>query len=410
MLAMGTSRYTKEGGDLRRFYANPHKCYGGLDLHAQTMSVGLVSHEGETWVHRQMQAAPAPLLTAVAPDREGLVVAVECLCTWSWLADRCAAQDIPCVLGHALDMNAIHGGNATHAPIDSHKIAALLRGGMLPTASVYPAEMRSTRDRLRRRTHLRRTRAARLSPVQHPHAQDHWPDIGKNIAYQAHRAGVAARVHDPAVHTTIAVDLALIPSDEALRRDRERSLVKTATPHEAHTRSGLQTVPGIGHMLRLVRRDALHDLSRLPCVQDVASYACVVKGRQASAGQRVGTAGKTSGHAHLQGAFSEAATWFLRHYPTGQTLLPRLENTHGTGQALTILAHTRARAVSDRRKRHTAFDTEICRRTSRSRASEPAGARHAHGMSLHPARGISYLAASWNAQAGLGPVSQSPYA
>jgi hypothetical protein len=33
-------------------------------------------------------------------------------------------------------MKAIHGGNATNDQIDSHKMAALLRGGMRPHASV----------------------------------------------------------------------------------------------------------------------------------------------------------------------------------------------------------------------------------------------------------------------------------
>jgi hypothetical protein len=43
-------------------------------------------------------------------------------------------------------MKAIHGGKAKHDTIDAHKMAALLRGGMLPQASVYPAERRATRD------------------------------------------------------------------------------------------------------------------------------------------------------------------------------------------------------------------------------------------------------------------------
>ena len=118
-----------------RCYTNPHKFYCGIDLHARTMSVCIVSHEGETLLHRQMKAAPEPFLKAVAPDREGLVVAVEGLFTWYGLADLGAEQDIPLVLGHARDMKAIHGGNANNDTIASHKIAALLRGGMLPKAS-----------------------------------------------------------------------------------------------------------------------------------------------------------------------------------------------------------------------------------------------------------------------------------
>ena len=75
------NQVAKEGGDLRRFYTNPHQFDGGIDLHARTMSVCLLSHEGESLLHRNMNAAPEPFLKAVAPYREGLVVAVECLFT-----------------------------------------------------------------------------------------------------------------------------------------------------------------------------------------------------------------------------------------------------------------------------------------------------------------------------------------
>jgi hypothetical protein len=183
------------------------------------MSVGLVSHEGETLVHRPLNAAPAPCLTAVAPDREGLVVAVEGRCPWSGLSELCAAQDLPVGLGHALDLHAIPGGKANHDQLDSPTLAALRRGGMRPNAAVYPAAMRGPRDRWRRRTPLLRHRAARMSPVHHPHAPDTLPDIGTNSASHAHRAGGAARVHDPAVHKTIAV--ARARSTDAAERLRD---------------------------------------------------------------------------------------------------------------------------------------------------------------------------------------------
>jgi hypothetical protein len=155
-----------------------------------------------------------------------------------------------------------------------------------------------------------------------------------------------------------------------------------------------------------VRRDDIHAIGRFPSVQDVASSARVVKGRKESASTRVGTSGKTIGHAHLKWAFSTAATWFLRHHPNGQPLLTRVEKTHGQGKALTILAHKLARAVYDRLTRHTAFEMAIFLLASRSRAGAPAVSLDTHGMSLNPARGIACLAASWNAQACRGPVSQ----
>jgi Transposase len=81
------------------------------------------------------------------------------------------SKGIPFVLGHALYMKAIHGGKAKNDKIDAPKIAVLLRGGMIPQAYVYPAEMRSTRDLLRRRMHLMHKRAELLSHIQNTNHQ-----------------------------------------------------------------------------------------------------------------------------------------------------------------------------------------------------------------------------------------------
>ena len=251
MLAVG-NHVTNEGRDRMRFYNTPHQFYCGIDLHARSMSVCLVSHDGELLVHRNLKAAPEPFLKAIAPYRDGLVVAVECIFTWYWLADLCAQEDIPFVLGHALYMKALHGGKAKNDKIDSQKIAPLRRGGMLPHAYVYPAAMRATRDLLRRRTHLMRKRAALLAHVHNTNSQYNLPEIDKKIAYKANREGVAERFNDPAVQTTIAVDLELITYYDQRLSDLELFLLKTAQQHDAQTLYLLQTVPGIGTILSLV--------------------------------------------------------------------------------------------------------------------------------------------------------------
>jgi hypothetical protein len=201
------------------------------------MDVCIVSHDGERLVHRNMTAAPDPFLKVITPDRDGLVVAVECPFTWYGLADLCAQEDMPFVLGQALSMKAMHGGQAKNDRIDSQKMATLLRGGLLPNASVYPAEMRASRDWLRRRTHLLRNRAALLAPVQTTNRQDNLPAIGKTIAYKANRAGVAERFDDPAVQKTMALDRELITSDDQRRSDLERCILNTAKHHDAQTLS-----------------------------------------------------------------------------------------------------------------------------------------------------------------------------
>jgi len=220
--------------------------------------------------------------------------------------------------------------------------------------------MRATRDLLRRRTHLMRKRAALLAPVHNTNSQDNLPEIGKKIAYQANRAGVADRFADPAVQKRLAVDLTLITYDDQLLRAVELAIVKTAKYHDAHTRYLLPTVPGIGKILSRVLLYEMHDIDRFPTVQDFASSCRLVTGAKASAGKRLGTSGQKIGNAHLKWAFAEAAALFLRHNPAGQKYLARLGKKHSKGKALTILAHKLAPAVYDMLKRQTAFAMDQC--------------------------------------------------
>ena len=341
-----------------RFYTKQHQFYCGIDLHARTMYLCVLNQDGEMLMHRNMPAGPEPFLKAVAPYRTDLVVCVECIFTWYWLADLCAREGIPFVLGHALYMKAIHGGKAKNDKIDSQKIAVLLRGGMLPQAYVYPAEMRATRDLLRRRMHLMRNRAELLAHIQNTNSQYNLPEIGKKLAYKGNWDGVAERFLEPAVQKSVEVDLALIDHYDRLLSDVELTIVQTAKQHNAQALYRLQSVPGIGKILSLVLLYEIHDIKRFPRVQDFASYCRLVKCARESAGKRSGTSGSKIGNAHLKWAFSEAAVLFLRDNPAAQKLLARLEKKHGKGKALTILAHKLARAVYYMLQRQTAFDLD----------------------------------------------------
>jgi transposase len=259
------------------------------------------------------------------------------------------------VLGHALYLKAIHGGKAKNDTIDSQKIAVWLRGGMLPQADVYPADMRATRDLLRRRMPLMRKRAELLAHIHKTNSQYHLPDIGKKLADKANRDGVAERFPAPAVQQSMEVDLALINHDDRLLTDLERSIVQTATEHEAQTFYRLRSIPGVGKSLALVLLDAIHEIRRCPREQEFVSYGRLVTCAKESAGKRDGTSGKKIGNASLKWAFSDAAGLFLRNNPVGQKSLARLEKRHGQGKALTVLAHQLARAVSDLLTWDTAF-------------------------------------------------------
>src|SRR5919109_3199609 len=286
-----------------RFYTQTHTYYCGIDLHARWMYLCVLNQPGDVLLHRNVRACPEAFLKAIEPFRQDLVVAVEGIFTWYWLADLCTQQGIEFVLGHALYMKAIHGGKAKNDKIDSHQIAVLLRGGMIPLAYVYPPQMRSTRDLLRCRTYLMRQRAELLAHVQQTNSQYNLPEIGKKIAYKANRSGVAERFPEPAVQKSIEVDLALIGHYDHLLRDMELSVLNTAKQHEANTLYLLRTIPGIGEILSLVLLYEIHDIHRFPRVQDFVSYCRLVKCAKESAGERDGTSRPKNGNAYLQWAF-----------------------------------------------------------------------------------------------------------
>jgi transposase len=341
-----------------RFYTQQHDFYCGIDLHARSMYLCILDRNGQIVLHHNMASAPEPFLAAVEPYRVNLVVGVECIFCWYWLADLCAAEKIQFVLGHALYMKAIHGGKAKNDKIDAFKIASLLRGGNFPLAYAYPSKMRATRDLLRRRMRLMRERAQLLAHVQNTNSQYNLPEIGQRIAYKANRGGLAERFADPAVQKSVAVDLALIDYLDTTLKDLELSITRFAKQHDATVFYRLRSVPGIGKILALVILYEIQDIRRFPRVQDFVSYARLVKCAKESAGKHYGYSGKKIGNAFLKWAFSEAAVLFLRGNEPAHKYVHRLARKHGKAKALTIPAHRLGRAVYHMLKRGEAFDNE----------------------------------------------------
>lgn len=342
-----------------RFYVGKHRHFCGIDLHTRTMYVCVVDGDGRVLLHKSLAANPEDLLAALAPFREGLVVATECMFCWYWVADLCADQQIPFVLGHALFMKAIHGAKAKNDRIDSEKIAQLLRAGLLPQGYVYPREMRSTRDLLRRRTYLVRQRTELLSHVQTVNTQHNLPALCKRITSEGNRSEILARfAGEPQLAAAVSADCAVIDAIEEQVQRLELHLERCAKVHDAQAFYLLRSVPGIGKILALTILYEIHDIERFPTVGDFASYARLVKCAHVSAGKTSGYGGTKMGNPHLKWAFSEAAVLLLRANPRGKDLVARLEKKHGKAKALSILAHRLGRTVYYILKRKKPFEAD----------------------------------------------------
>ncbi len=79
-----------------RFYTKSHAHYCGIDLHAKSMYICIIDQTGQVLHHKNYRCRPDQFLKAIEPYREDLVVCVECVFTWYWLADLCADEGLVC--------------------------------------------------------------------------------------------------------------------------------------------------------------------------------------------------------------------------------------------------------------------------------------------------------------------------
>jgi hypothetical protein len=94
----------------------------------------------------------------------------------------------------------------------------------------------------------------------------------------------------------------------------------------------------------------------------------------------------------------------LRNNPGGQKYLARLEHKHGKGKALTILAHTLARAIYYMLQRRGACDLDAFLHREGRSAGEPAAELGPHGWRLPTVLGHKAPRASTHAPQHIGPL------
>ncbi len=76
------------------FYTNIHPYYCGIDLHARSLYVCILKQDGSTIVHKEIPANPDMLRQLLELYIGNIVVGVECMHCWYWIADFCEAPGV----------------------------------------------------------------------------------------------------------------------------------------------------------------------------------------------------------------------------------------------------------------------------------------------------------------------------
>lgn len=133
--------------------------YGGVDMPAKTSYFYILNRVGDIEFKRNLENNFKIVKEFLQPFLPDLAAGCESTYNYYWLLDGCREAGIRFYLGHALYMKAISGNKKKNDPLDALTIANLLQTSYFPEAYPYPPEMRATRDLLRRRHRLVRSRA-----------------------------------------------------------------------------------------------------------------------------------------------------------------------------------------------------------------------------------------------------------
>jgi len=233
------------------FYNNMHPYYCGIDLHARSLYVCIIDQAGNACIHKEIPASPDKLRQILAPYIGNIVVGVECMHCWYWVADFCDELGVDFILGHALYMKAIHGGKAKNDRIDSFKIATLIRGGNFPLAYVYPKAMRATRDLLRRRMKIVRHGAHLKAHVANTTSQYNLPPNKVNLKNVGAREQLKSTFPDPVVQRSVDLDMVVLDCYAKELSKVEWFIEQQAKQHNPVHLHILKSISGIGRILSL---------------------------------------------------------------------------------------------------------------------------------------------------------------
>ena len=70
-----------------RFYQQQYPFYCGIDLHAHSLYVCIIDDQGNVLVHNNIYVSPDELYQRLELYIGSVVVGVECMHCWYWVAD-----------------------------------------------------------------------------------------------------------------------------------------------------------------------------------------------------------------------------------------------------------------------------------------------------------------------------------
>lgn len=288
--------------------------FAAVDLHGDNGYYAVCDQHGRRiWGKRLPNSLPR-VLEALEPYRDRLQkpIAIESTFNWYWLADGLMDRGYPVVLVNPARVEQYSGLKHTGDDTDAFHLADLQRLGLLPTAYLYPKELRPVRDLLRRRMLLVHQRTSHLLSFKSLLARQ---EAGRISAHQLQQLGPdhldALFASEPRAARMGRMNLEVIKFLSAQIQAIEADVLAVCRPQEDWRR--LQTLPGVGRILAMVIWLESGPLSRFASAGHFTSYCRGAKAARFSNGKKKAEGNARNGNRYLSWAFIEAAAFAIRY-------------------------------------------------------------------------------------------------
>src|SRR5512139_1568485 len=258
------------------------RLYSGMDLHSNTTQVGIMDETRKSVIDRKLRNDPELILKFLEPyraDLEGVVV--ESTYNWYWLVDALQEGGYRVHLAHPVANQQYRGLKHLDDRHDAFWLAELLNLGILKEGYIYPKQLRSVRDLLRKRLQLVRYRTALLLSVKNM--------IHRNRGVIVEASQIKRLTQDvvsPFLEGDEPLGLAGQASKEAMDclsrqiHRIERWVLKQLRLEQQF--SNLLTLPGVGEILAMTILLETGPIGRFAKVGHYASYCLLVSSQYTS--------------------------------------------------------------------------------------------------------------------------------
>jgi len=320
------------------------KVMAGIDLHSNNLVIGIADSDGKRLASRKLPCDLQEVVKFLAPFKKRLAqVAVESTYNWYWLVDGLQGLEYPVVLANPAGIEQYSGIKHADDTNDAFFLAELLRLKILPTGHIYNAQLRPTRDLLRRRLMLVHQRTALMLSFKRLYCRTLGLEMSLSRLKAMEVQEAQGIYQHPANQLLAGMQIEPIGHLTQSVKKIEKRVLGCARALPLYGQ--LLSLPGVGQILAMTITMEVDDIKRFASPENFASYCRAVEAKRTSNERKKGENNSKCGNKYLAWAFVEAANFAVRYDPQCRKWYERKKAKTNTVIATKALACKLAKAA-----------------------------------------------------------------